>query len=193
MLHNGNHSLLLSWAPVVRDSEWVTVALHTAFRISVKWLQPCLVVRRPCHKKLLLPRCKFCALHNYAPVCSVTLCEATSTGGACVFSSNCQLHFWQNDRSILATWGWNEYQNRSQHRKPTLEKKILPLFLPGLKPKTLQSWVHHSTIELSIPTLPLLLTKNIQNDFMKIKRGCRKLCPLSFLWTNNEKSGNHVF
>ena len=37
-------SLLLSWVPVVCDSEWVTVALHIAFRISVKCLQPYLVV-----------------------------------------------------------------------------------------------------------------------------------------------------
>ena len=42
----------------------------------------------------------------------------------------CHLHFWQNDRDFLhataVTQGWNGYRNKSQHRKSTLEKKILP-------------------------------------------------------------------
>ena len=42
----------------------------------------------------------------------------------------CHLHFWQNDRDFLratvVTRGWNGYRNKSQHRKSTLEKKILP-------------------------------------------------------------------
>ena len=41
----------------------------------------------------------------------------------------CHLHFWQNDRDFLratvVTRGWNGYRNKSQHRKSTLEKKIL--------------------------------------------------------------------
>ena len=52
----------------------------------------------------------------------------------------CYLHFWQNDwdllRATAATRGWNRYQNNSQHRKLTLEKKILPPLLPGLEPTT---------------------------------------------------------
>ena len=44
----------------------------------------------------------------------------------------CHLHFWQNDRDLLratvVTRGWNGYRNKSQHRKSTLEKKILPPF-----------------------------------------------------------------
>ena len=44
----------------------------------------------------------------------------------------CHLHFWQNDRDFLratvVTRGWNGYRNKSQHRKSTLEKKILPPF-----------------------------------------------------------------
>ena len=43
----------------------------------------------------------------------------------------CHLHFWQNDRGLLCATavaqGWNGYRNKSQHRKLTLEKKILPL------------------------------------------------------------------
>ena len=41
----------------------------------------------------------------------------------------CHLHFWQNNRDLLratvVTRGWNGYRNKSQHRKSTLEKKIV--------------------------------------------------------------------
>ena len=60
----------------------------------------------------------------------------------------CHLHFWQNDRDLLrataVTWGWNGYQNKSLHRKSTLEKKILPPLLQGFEPATFQSWVRCS-------------------------------------------------
>ena len=60
----------------------------------------------------------------------------------------CHLHFWQDDRDLLrataVTRGWNGYQNRSQHRKLTLEKKILPLPPQGFEPTTFQSRVRHS-------------------------------------------------
>ena len=52
----------------------------------------------------------------------------------------CHLHFWQNDRDLLraaaVTWGWNRYRNKSQHKKFTLEKKILLLLLLGFEPVT---------------------------------------------------------
>ena len=55
------------------------------------------------------------------------------------------LHFWQNDQDPLhataITRGWNGYQNKSQHRKLTLEKKILPPLLQGFEPTTFQSRV----------------------------------------------------
>ena len=60
----------------------------------------------------------------------------------------CQLHFWQNDRDLLrataVTRGWNGYRNKSQHRKLTLEKKILPPLLPGLERGTFRSRVRCS-------------------------------------------------
>ena len=60
----------------------------------------------------------------------------------------CHLHFWQNDRDFLratvVTRGWNGYRNKSQHRKSTLEKKILPPFQQGFKPSTFQSRVRCS-------------------------------------------------
>ena len=59
-----------------------------------------------------------------------------------------KLHFWQNDRDLLhataVTQGWNGYRNKSQYRKLTLDKKILPLLLPGLEPATFRSRVRRS-------------------------------------------------
>ena len=60
----------------------------------------------------------------------------------------CHLHFWQNDRDFLratvVTRGWNGYRNKSQHRKSTLEKKILPPFQQGFEPATFQSRVRRA-------------------------------------------------
>ena len=60
----------------------------------------------------------------------------------------CHLHFWQNNRDFLratvVTRGWNGYRNKSQHRKSTLEKKILPPFQQGFEPATFQSRVRRS-------------------------------------------------
>ena len=86
----------------------------------------------------------------------------------------CHLHFWQNDRDFLratvVTRGWNGYRNKSQHRKSTLEKKILPPFQQGFGPATFQSRVRcsnhwaipaprclHSVVRLNIgrPTVTL--------------------------------------
>ena len=60
----------------------------------------------------------------------------------------CHLHFWQNDQDLLranaVTRRWNGYRNKSQHRKLTVEKKILPPFLQGFEPATFQSRVRRS-------------------------------------------------
>ena len=54
----------------------------------------------------------------------------------------CHLRYWQNDRDLLrataVTWGWNGYWNKSQHRKSTLEKKILLQHQQGFEPATFQ-------------------------------------------------------
>ena len=72
----------------------------------------------------------------------------------------CHLHFWQNDRDFLratvVTRGWNGYRNKSQHRKSTLEKKILPPFQQGFEPATFQSRVRCSN-HWAIPAPMLLL------------------------------------
>ena len=69
----------------------------------------------------------------------------------------CHLHLWQNDRDFLratvVTRGWNGYRNKSQHRKSTLEKKILPPFQQGFEPATFQSRVRCSN-HWAIPAPP---------------------------------------
>ena len=78
--------------------------------------------------------CHFMQSH----ICPVNACLAVT----------CHLHFWQNDRDLLCatvvTWGWKGYQNKSQHRKLTLEKEILQSLLQGFEPATFQSRVRRS-------------------------------------------------
>ena len=73
--------------------------------------------------------------------------QCQSTVYACL-AVTCHLHFWQNDqdflRATVVTRGWNGYRNKSQHRKSTLEKKILPPFQQGFEPATFQSRVWRS-------------------------------------------------
>ena len=86
-----------------------------------------------------------CTPYNHAPchfmqihILKVYVCLAVTY----------HLHFWQNDRGLLrataVTRGWNGYRNKSQHKKSTLEKKILPLFLQGFEPATFRSQVWRS-------------------------------------------------
>ena len=76
----------------------------------------------------------------------VSSCKATCRVHACL-AVTCHLHLQQNGRDLfratVVTRRWNGYWNKSQHRKLTQEKKILPLLLLGLKPMTFQSWVWH--------------------------------------------------
>ena len=46
---------------------------------------------------------------------------------------------WPGSFTTAVTRGWNGYRNMSQHRKSTLEKKILPPLLQGFEPATFQS------------------------------------------------------
>ena len=66
---------------------------------------------------------------------------------ACLAGS-CHLRFWQNDQGLLCatvvTRGWNGYRNKSQHRKLTLENKILPPLQQWFEPATFQSRVRCS-------------------------------------------------
>ena len=71
----------------------------------------------------------------------------------------CHLHFWQKDQDLfIATGstavkrGSNRYQNKSQHKKLTIEKKILQLFLSVVCPRSLPvilswRWIHFSLLK----------------------------------------------
>ena len=80
-----------------------------------------------------------CTSYNYAPY-NYAPCHFMQSHIRKVYAClavTCHLHLWQNDRALLraaaVTRGWNGYRNKSQHRKSTLEKKILP---PLLNPFT---------------------------------------------------------
>ena len=81
----------------------------------------------------------------------------------------CHLHFWQNDRDFLratvVSRGWNGYRNKSQHRKSTLEKKILPPFQQGFEPATFQSRVRCSN-HWAIPAPPLNIINTKQHIYV---------------------------
>ena len=102
-------------------SRWCTSVPHY---LVVKWLVPCETAAISVHI--------LCTPYNHAPVYSVT------TKGACVFS--CIL-----PPALSAEWlgsficfggntGVEGYRNKSQHRKLTLEKKILLLLCQDSNP-----------------------------------------------------------
>ena len=90
-----------------------------------------------CHMKLLLSRRVLCTPYNHAP-CHFMQSHIRKVY-ACL-AVTCHLRFWRNDRGLLrvtaVTRGWNGYRNKSQHRKLTQEKKILPPLLQGFEPAT---------------------------------------------------------
>ena len=97
------------------------------------------------YMKLLPSRRVLCTPYNHAP-CHFMQSHIRKVY-ACL-AVTCHLHFWQNDRGLLrataVTREWNGYRNKSQHRKLTLEKTILPPLLQGFEPATFQSRVRHS-------------------------------------------------
>ena len=117
---------------VACHSEWVTVSFYRLYLFivhilffNVHWsglltIAICLL-HGWCHVKLLPSQtCTSLQYHHIqSHVGNVHVCLAVT----------CHLHFWQNDRDLLCTTvvtqGWNWCRNKSQHRKLTLEKKIL--------------------------------------------------------------------
>ena len=94
-----------------------------------------------CHFSMF---CVHCATTHHV----VSLHTKPHMLGACVFSWNLPL-------ALLAKWlgsftcycsnmGVNGYWNKSQHRKLTQEKRILPLLMLGLEPVTVWSWIQCS-------------------------------------------------
>ena len=120
--------------------EWI--AFHSAFLNihrsgglkALAWLVPYETAAISARSVYTIQPCHFMQSH----IRKVYACLAVT----------CHLHFWQNDRGLLrataVTRGWNGYRNKSQHRKSTLEKKILPPLQQGFEPATFQSWVWRS-------------------------------------------------
>ena len=105
-----------------------------------------------CHMKLCTP-------YNHAPCHFMQ--SNTRKVHACL-AVTCHLHFRQNDRDLLratvVTRGRNGYRNNSQHRKLTLEKKILPALLQRFEPATFQSGVgRHESGALTTELSPLFI------------------------------------
>ena len=104
---------------------------------ALAWLVP--------HETAAVSAQVLCTPYNHAP-CHFMQSHIRKVY-ACL-AVTCHLHFWQNDRDLLhataVTRGWNGYRNKIQHRKSTLEKKILPPLQQGFEPATFQSRVRLS-------------------------------------------------
>ena len=137
-------TLLSRLTALACGSTWVTSFIARFLNIhrsgvltALAWLVP--------HEIAAVSAQVLCTPYNHAPchfmqshIHKVYACLAVT----------CHLHFWQNDQDLLCatavTQGWNGYWNKSQHRKSTLEKKILPPLLQGFEPTTFQSQVQRS-------------------------------------------------
>ena len=80
-----------------------------------------------CHMQLLSSWHILCTPYNHTP-CHFMQSHILKVHA--YLAATGHLHFGQNDRGFLCatavTRGWNGYQNKSQHRKLSLEKKISP-------------------------------------------------------------------
>ena len=95
-----------------------------------------------CHVKLLPSRRVLCTPYNHAPCHFMHFMQSYICKVHVRLVVTCHRHFWQNDREILrataVTREWNGYQNKTQHRKVTLGKNIIPPLLPYLSVTPLQ-------------------------------------------------------
>ena len=143
-------ALLSRLTALACGSAWVNSFIARFFNIhrsgvltALAWLVP--------HETAAVSAQVLCALYNQS------LCYFKQSHIRKVYAClavTCLLHFSPNDRDLLrataVTLGWNGYRNKSQHRKLTLEKKILPPLLQGFEPATFQSRVRRSN-HRSIP------------------------------------------
>ena len=140
-------ALLSRLTALACGSTWVTgLVAHFYFVLNIHrsgvltvlvWLVP--------HETAAVSAQVLCTPYNHAP------CHSKQSHIRMVYAClavTCHLHFWQNDwdllRATMVTWRWNGYRNKSQHRKSTLEKKILPPLQQGFEPATFQSRVRRS-------------------------------------------------
>ena len=137
-------ALLSRLTALACGSTWVTSVIVPFLNIhqsgvltALAWLVP--------HETAAVSAQVLCTPYNHAP--SHFIQSHIHKVYACL-AVTCHLHFWQNDRDFLrataVTRGWNGYRNKRQHRKLTLEKKILPPLQQGFEPATFQSRVQRS-------------------------------------------------
>ena len=94
------------------------------------------------HMKLLPSRRVLCTPYNYAP-CHFMQSHIRKVH-ACNLPSALLAEWRDNLRAAPVTRRWNWYRNKSQYRKLTQEKKILPPLLQGFEPATFQLRVRRS-------------------------------------------------
>ena len=127
-----------------------------------------------CHVKC----CRFGASSVYTiQPCTRLQCHLIQSHIGSVYAClavTCHLHFWQNDRDLLrataVTRGWNGYWNKIQHRKSTLEKKILTPLQQGFEPATFQSRVRRSN-HWAIPASVIMLKSGV--NFHQLRTWCK--------------------
>ena len=132
-----SHVILHEWIVFIARF-WISTV--SGVLTALAWLVPQESAARESQSRRVL-----CTPYNHAP-CHFMQSHIRKVY-ACL-AVTCHLRFWQNDRVLLrataVTRGWNGYRNKSQHRKLTLEKKILPPLQQGFEPATLQSRVRRS-------------------------------------------------
>ena len=102
-----------------------------------------------CHMKLLPCRRVLCTPYNHAPYYFMRSHIHKVHAYLAVTCHRGLL------RATAVTRGWNGYRNKSQHRKLTPEKKILPPLQQGFEPATFRSRVRRSNhSRCDLPLLP---------------------------------------
>ena len=153
-------ALLSRLTALVCGSAWVTSFYSAFFEYPPKWCT---------YSAGMAGATWNCSRLGASPVYTIQPCHFMQSHICKVYAClavTCHLHFWQNDRDLLCatvvTRGWNGYRNKSQHRKSTMEKKILPPFQQGFEPATFQSWVRRSN-HWAIHTFLIFVTAQSQN------------------------------
>ena len=137
----------------------------TALACGSTWVTSFIARFLNIHRSGVLTELAWLVLHETAAVSAQVLCTPYNHAPCHFMQSHirkvyaclavtCHLHFWQNDRDLLrataVTWRWNGYRNKSQRRKSTLDKKILPPLQQGFEPAAFQSRVRLSPYFCSV-------------------------------------------
>ena len=138
--------------------------------------------------------------------CTMSLHAKTHREGVCMFSCNLPpalLSEWlESFTCYCGNTGWNGYRNKSQHRKLTPDKKILPPLLQGFEPVTFQSRVRRSN-HWAIPVmlcafsfrLFLLFREPSDTTHKKVTTyydvtSYKLVFPVQLWWTKKNQSGS---